>query len=134
MGIPLYRASVDQELCIGCGLCEETLPDVFSVGDFTASAATAPVPAEHTELLLIAARDCPVDAITLSFVEEASSGQAAGDDDEKGEDEEQGGEIREYKRKHGHPADSDEVEPHDAQRLERGKHDFSVVRNGTHDN
>lgn len=134
MGTPVYRASVDQQVCIGCGLCEETLPSVFSVGDFTASAASDPVPAEHTELLLIAARDCPVEAITLSLVDEDPSGQAPRDDHEEGEDEEQGGEIREYKRKHGHLADRDEVEPDDAQRLQGGEHNLSIVRNGTNDN
>ena len=133
MGIPVYRVSVDQELCIGCGLCEETLPEVFRVGDFTASAVSGPIPAEHTESLLIAARDCPVEAIALERTGE-TSGKPAGDDHEEGEDEEQGGEIREYKRKHGHLADRDEVEPDHAQRLEGGEHNFTVVRNGTNDN
>ena len=135
MGDRLYRASIDQELCIGCGLCEETMPDVFRLGAYTASVAIEFVSEDRLAALEIAARDCPVDAISIHEYGPAGvSGDAPGDHDHEGEDVEEGGEIGEYKRKHGYIANRDEVEPDHAQRLERGKHNFSIVRNGTNDN
>ena len=51
--------------CIGCGLCEENLPEVFAMGEFVASLRRELVPALMEEQLQIAARDCPVNAITV---------------------------------------------------------------------
>lgn len=34
------RAFVDKELCIGCGLCEDICPEVFSIGDDGKAVAT----------------------------------------------------------------------------------------------
>jgi len=135
MGTPRYRVSVDQTLCIGCGLCEETMPDVFQLGDYTASVADPSVPDDREEALTVVARDCPVGAIDVARAASSEgSGRAPGDDDQERKDEEEGGEIREYKRKHGYVADGDVVEPDDSERLQGREHNFSIVRNGTNDN
>ena len=142
-----FRPVVDQQRCIGCGLCEETLPEVFRMGDYTAFVVQGPVEGAQAEQLQIAARDCPVGAISLLETESGSedtddgsdsahpvSGNASGDEDEKGENVKERGEIAQYKRKHGDPAQRDEVQPDNTQSLQSGKHNFSIVRNGTHDN
>lgn len=109
------------------------MPDVFQLGDYTASVRVSSIRAAQFELLEVVARDCPVNAITVAPVAGADTSRyPTSDDDEKSQYEEDGGEIGEYKRKHGYVADRDEVEPDDAERLEGGEHDFSIVRNGSH--
>ena len=50
--------------CIGCGLCADTCPEVFSMGD-DGLAHGGPVPAE-AEISAEEARDnCPAEAINL---------------------------------------------------------------------
>lgn len=134
MGNPRYRAIISQQLCIGCGLCEETLPDVFQLGDYNASVVVPSIAAENLDALRTAVRDCPVEAISIAPLGATDSGHSPDDDNEKRENEEQDGEIREYKRKHSDLTDRDEIEPHDAEALQRGEHNFTVVRNGTDDN
>ncbi len=59
---------VDQDLCIGCGRCEETCPEVFEVGDDGYSHVIADDPAEvcaDAGCCEEAADECPVDAISL---------------------------------------------------------------------
>ncbi len=52
------------ENCIGCGLCINICPDVFSMSDEgVAVAVNADVPEEHKEKAKQAAESCPVDAI-----------------------------------------------------------------------
>ncbi|MFP4113458.1 MAG: ferredoxin [Spirochaetota bacterium] len=129
-----YRAIVDQTRCIGCGLCEETMPDVFRLGDYAASVVKSVLAADRWEELVIVTRDCPVGAISVENVpEDETSGNASGDDDQKRENEEEDGEIGEYKRKHGDLSDRNQIEPDDPQDFQRGEHNFSIVRNGTND-
>lgn len=134
MGETRYRATVNQSRCIGCGLCEETMPDVFRLGDYTAWVVEPEIPGDRHDELAIVTRDCPVNAISVVPVSGvAASGQPPGYDHEERQNEENGGEIREYKRKHGHLSDGDEVQADHTKRLKGGKHDFSIVRNGTND-
>ncbi len=60
------KARVDEELCTGCGLCEETCPEVFEMGeDSIAKVKVDVVPAEAEETCREAAEQCPVEAIQI---------------------------------------------------------------------
>jgi len=60
------RAVVDQDLCIGCGLCPELCPEVFEMGeDDKAHVKTDPVPPESEESCRQAADQCPQSAIRV---------------------------------------------------------------------
>lgn len=54
---------VDQELCIGCGACEGTCPEVFELDD-KSQVKLDPVPEEFQECALEAEENCPVQAIS----------------------------------------------------------------------
>jgi ferredoxin len=56
---------VDAETCIGCGLCEETCPEVFKLNDDNIAEVISPSPgAELEDKVRESADACPVDAIT----------------------------------------------------------------------
>jgi ferredoxin len=55
-----YVPSIDQGSCIAEGDCVELLPDVFVVDDFAEVIGTGP-----DDLILAAAKNCPVEAITV---------------------------------------------------------------------
>ena len=59
------RAIVDQETCIGCGLCAETCPEVFEMPDDKAQAKVDPVPPEAEAACRDAADQCPSSAIKI---------------------------------------------------------------------
>lgn len=55
---------VDQDLCISCGLCIDTCPDVFDWNDDgKADVRVNPVPEEHEDAANEAMEGCPTDAI-----------------------------------------------------------------------
>jgi len=58
------KAVVDKDLCTGCGLCEETCPEVFEIKDGVAIAKISNVSDNLLESCKQAAEDCPVEAIT----------------------------------------------------------------------
>jgi hypothetical protein len=72
------------------------MPAVFAMGDYTAHVRSPIVDPQHEEDLMIAVRDCPVNAISAL----SESGYTSDDHDQKGENEEHGGKIRQYQRKH----------------------------------
>ncbi len=61
------KAFVKKDLCIGCGLCVDTCPEVFAMDDEFNIAKTIldRVPAELKEKCRDAAANCPVDAIAV---------------------------------------------------------------------
>ncbi len=61
------KAVVDRDLCIGCGLCEDTCPEVFRLGeDGIAHVISAEPPHETYEDIHEAAEMCPTAAITVT--------------------------------------------------------------------
>jgi len=59
------KAIVDEETCIGCGLCVETCPEVFELTDDKARTKVDEVPEEYAETCREAAEECPVEAIQI---------------------------------------------------------------------
>ncbi|MEW6170164.1 MAG: ferredoxin [Candidatus Omnitrophota bacterium] len=59
------KAKVDPDICIGCGLCVNTCPDVFKMEDDKAVAYVAIVPNQVENSCRQAADECPVTAIIL---------------------------------------------------------------------
>jgi ferredoxin len=61
------RAFVDQETCIGCGLCPSICPEIFFMDDAgeKAHAITDEVSADDEDSAQEARDNCPVDAIDL---------------------------------------------------------------------
>ena len=61
------KAHVNQDTCIGCGLCPSICPDVFTLQDDTgkATAYVEEVPDNIRDDAEEAAASCPVEAITV---------------------------------------------------------------------
>jgi ferredoxin len=60
------KGYVDKDICIGCGLCEEICPDVFSMDDDgKAIAADGEIPEDLIDLAKDAESQCPVEAIKV---------------------------------------------------------------------
>ena len=57
------RAFVDQDMCIGCGLCEGTCSEVFQMNDEGKAEAYADTTEEHRDAVMEAIDGCPVSAI-----------------------------------------------------------------------
>ncbi|MCM8799626.1 MAG: ferredoxin [Candidatus Omnitrophica bacterium] len=60
----MQKVSVDKDKCVGCGLCEQSCPEVFEIGDD----GVAHVKANSCNLhdLKEIASNCPVEAIKIS--------------------------------------------------------------------
>lgn len=60
------KTVVDPDMCIGCELCTETAPDVYSMSDEGhAVAIDGEVDASLEEVVEQAADECPADAISV---------------------------------------------------------------------
>jgi len=60
------RATVDQDVCTGCGLCLDICPEVFELGDDSkAFVKVDAVPSEAESSCREAAETCPVEAISI---------------------------------------------------------------------
>ncbi len=60
------KAKVDPEICIGCGLCVTTCPEVYRMEDDKAIVYVAVVPKAVEDSCKKAADECPVTAITIT--------------------------------------------------------------------
>ncbi len=58
------RVIIDADLCTGCSLCEQTVPEVFEIVDGVAVVKT-PMTVDNEEAVKEAAENCPVDAIRV---------------------------------------------------------------------
>lgn len=58
------RPQVDRELCIGCGLCADTAPDVFELSDEAVSTVIADATPENTDAVQESIDACPTAAIS----------------------------------------------------------------------
>lgn len=62
----IMRTTVDPDLCIGCGICEGIVPEVFSLlNEPYAEVQLDPVPEEFYEAVREAAEECPETAIAV---------------------------------------------------------------------
>jgi ferredoxin len=62
---------VDRELCYGFGDCVDSAPGVFELDDEDKSVVVDP-DAQDKDSIVLAAQDCPVDAI---FIRDAETGE-----------------------------------------------------------
>ena len=60
------KAKVDPDICIGCGLCVTTCPEVYRMEDDKAVVYVTVVPKSAEETCQKAADECPVTAIIIS--------------------------------------------------------------------
>ena len=54
-----------EDTCTACGLCVDTCPEVFEMGDDMAQVMVEEVPAEYEDTVQQAADECPVEAIIV---------------------------------------------------------------------
>ncbi|NLO96815.1 MAG: ferredoxin [Peptococcaceae bacterium] len=60
------KAKVDQDICIGCGLCESICPEIFSLNDDGVAQAVEEEIGEDLLESATEARDsCPVECINI---------------------------------------------------------------------
>lgn len=60
------KVKVDEDLCLGCGICEGLAPDVFSLANEPfAEVLVDVVPAEMEDDVRQSAEECPEEAITI---------------------------------------------------------------------
>ena len=61
----MFFIVIDKNKCAGCGLCEETLPDYFSMRENIAVCRKGAVSLEEYDKLQSLKGDCPAEAISL---------------------------------------------------------------------
>jgi len=54
-----------EDICTACGLCCDTCPEVYEMGDQIATVIVDEVPAQYQETAQQAADECPVGAIVV---------------------------------------------------------------------
>jgi ferredoxin len=60
----IMRVSIE-DTCTACGLCVDTCPEVFEMGDEISQVIVDEVPPEFEEAVQQAADECPVEAIIV---------------------------------------------------------------------
>lgn len=64
---------VDQEICIGCGICADNVPDVFHITSDNKAVCFDPLGTTDEEIQLQAIDLCPVNCISWKECEQACS-------------------------------------------------------------
>ncbi len=59
------KVRIDADLCTACGLCTDSVPQVFKMGKDIAEVITPEVPANMEKAVRDAASDCPAEAILV---------------------------------------------------------------------
>lgn len=59
------KVKIDADTCTACGLCSDSVPEVFKMGDDNAEVVSATVSSAQEEAVREAAEDCPVEAIII---------------------------------------------------------------------
>jgi len=59
------KAKVNEELCTGCGPCEEICPEVFKIEDDVSKVQVDIVPSEAENNCREAMEQCPTEAISI---------------------------------------------------------------------
>jgi ferredoxin len=59
------KATIDTDVCVGCGLCPDACPAVFEMAGDLAVVIGDDVPAGEEDSCRDAAEHCPVDAIVV---------------------------------------------------------------------
>jgi ferredoxin len=54
--------------CTACGLCADTCPEIFTMGDVLAEVTDEDVPKELEAIVQEAAEQCPVEAIIIEEI------------------------------------------------------------------
>jgi ferredoxin len=60
------KATVDKDLCIGCGVCEQICNTVFEINGDVAKTKVETVPADAEASCREAVEACPVEAIAIT--------------------------------------------------------------------
>ncbi len=59
------KIEIDHDICIGCGICEITCPEVFKMKDDVMSIIKNPTLKTSEKACMEAKEDCPVEAISI---------------------------------------------------------------------
>ncbi|MFH1008093.1 MAG: ferredoxin [Candidatus Latescibacterota bacterium] len=62
----ITKVSIDEDECTQCGLCEDTCPEVFELGDDTAIVKAGADLSMYEDEIREAAEDCPSEAIDVT--------------------------------------------------------------------
>ena len=60
------KATIVEAKCVGCGLCEENIPELFKIGDYVAYVRDIEIDEILAQRVIATAEDCPAEAIILS--------------------------------------------------------------------
>ena len=79
-----FKVKVDQDLCIGCGVCESAVPEVFSLENgTTAEVIVEEVHKKLKDKVRQTSKDCPVETILIEDDEEVEKPAKSKNEDHK---------------------------------------------------